>query len=92
LFRIGKTILASFGIAEKRTGALLGQWLKQRNDPVGLLAAITFARDQNVAEPVAYISTLVHGDGHGRAKKSGAELAFELAEEVRREERARGIG
>lgn len=64
LFRLGKTVLVSFGVVEKRTGSLIGQWLKAKNDPAGLLAAIQFARDQNVAEPVAYISTLVSGKGN----------------------------
>ena len=63
LFRLGKTILVSFGIAEKRTGSLIGQWLKAKNDPAGLLAAIQFARNQNVAEPVAYVSAIVSGKG-----------------------------
>jgi hypothetical protein len=93
LFRIGKTILVSFGVTEKRTGALIGQWLKARNDPVGLLAAIQFARDQNVAEPVAYISTLLskHGGRNGQAKSTLTDLAFDLAEQARERERAAGL-
>lgn len=89
LFRIGKPLLISFGIAEKRTGSLIGLWLKARPDPAGLLAAIQFARDENVADAVAYISALVNGKGKAHGKKSGADLARELAEQVRREERAR---
>lgn len=94
LFRVGKTILVSFGIAEKRTGSLLGQWLKSKNDPAGLLAAIQFARDQNVAEPVAYVSTLVNGKGkpNGHGKQDLGELALELADQLRERERAAGIG
>ena len=92
LFRIGRTILVSFGISEKRTGALIGQWLKTRNDPVGLLAAIQFARDQNVAEPVAYISTVIAKEKpNGTHKPSLVDLAFELAEQARERERAAGI-
>jgi len=89
LFRIGKTILVSFGVAERRTGALIGQWLKVRPDPVGLLAAIQFSRDQNVAEPVAYISTMLANGGarNGKSKPNISELAFELADEVRERER-----
>lgn len=92
LFRVGKTTLVSFGVAEKRTGALIGQWLKQRPDPVGLLAAIQYARDQNVAEPVAYISTMVNSakspnGQHG--KQNLSDLAFELADEFEAAERAR---
>jgi len=91
LFRVGKTILVSFGIAERRTGALIGQWLKTKNDPVGLLAAIQFAREHNVAEPVAYISACLgggKGNGNGR-RKHLSELAFELADEWRERERER---
>jgi hypothetical protein len=61
LFREGRTILTSFGIAPKQHGSLIGLWLKRRPDPVGVLAAIRFARDQNVAEPVAYISAIMNG-------------------------------
>ena len=94
LFREGKTLLASFGVAEKRTGALLGQWLKQRDDPEGLLAAIRFARDQNVAEPVAYVSTVFHGNAHGKRPPTLASAADDLitrAENFERESRARSV-
>jgi uncharacterized protein YdaU (DUF1376 family) len=86
LFRVGKTILVSFGVAEKRTGALLGMWLKSRNDPVGLLAAIQFARDQNVVDPVAYVSAMIK-EGKANGQKSAGDRAHELAEEWRRRER-----
>jgi hypothetical protein len=86
LFRVGKTILVSFGVAEKRTGALLGMWLKSRNDPVGLLAAIKFARDQNVVDPVAYVSAMLK-EGKANGQKSAGDRAHELAEEWRRRER-----
>jgi 5-methylcytosine-specific restriction endonuclease McrA len=94
LFRVGKTALASFGVAEKRTGSLIGQWLKTRNDPIGLLAAIQYARDQNVAEPVAYISTLVNGNKsngqHG--KQDLSSMCFAVADELQERERAAGDG
>jgi uncharacterized protein YdaU (DUF1376 family) len=94
LFRVGKTILVSFGITERRTGALIGQWLKAKNDPVGLLAAIQYAREHNVAEPVAYISTLVNSSRRPNGqttRQSLSELAFDIAERVRERERAAGI-
>lgn len=95
LFRIGKTILVSFGVKEQRTGALIGQWLKAKNDPVGLLAAIQYARDQNIAEPVAYISALLQDEKpkgqKGRGKPNLSELAFELADEIRDRESQAGI-
>jgi hypothetical protein len=92
LFRIGKTILVSFGVGEKRTGSLIGQWLKERNDPAGLLAAIEYARDQNVAEPVAYISTLLtkaKTNGH-RGKQDLSAMCFAIADELRQQEHSRG--
>lgn len=93
LFRLGKTILVSFGIAEKRTGPLIGQWLKQRPDPAGLLAAIQFTRDQNVADPVAYVSAIVHSKGktNGNARETLDDRAGRLADEARRLEREAGL-
>jgi len=87
LFRLGKTVLVSFGVAEKRTGGLLGQWLKARNDPAGLLAAIQFARDQNVAEPVAYVSALVSGKGNKNGQFGALATAADdlIAREEKRE-------
>lgn len=91
LFRIGKTVLVSFGVGERRTGSLIGQWLKTRNDPEGLLAAIQYAREQNVAEPVAYISALLtKGSKNGHGQSLG-DLARELAAKARDQERAAGI-
>lgn len=92
LFRIGKPILLSFGIAEKRTGSLIGQWLKARPDPLGLLAALQFARDQNVAEPVAYVSAIIHGKqkngaANGNDRQPGeslGDLGRRLAAEARK--------
>lgn len=91
LFRVGKTILVSFGIAEKRTGALLGQWLKAKPDPAGVLAAIRFARDQNVAEPIAYLSAMFHAKGATNGNRNPADRALELAEEARLRERDAGL-
>lgn len=92
LFRLGKTVLVSFGVAERRTGALIGQWLKSRDDPVGLLAAIQFARDQNVADPVAYISAVLKGkSSNGTNRQSLGDLARELADEARQLELDAGI-
>jgi hypothetical protein len=92
LYRIGKLLLVTFGIAEKRTGSLLGHWLKQTHDDAdGLLALIQYARDADVAEPIAYISALVNGrSGNGKAA-GGAELAYRMAEEIRERKRALGF-
>ena len=99
LFRIGKTILISFGVTERRTGGLIGQWLKAQDDPDGLLAALQFARDRNVAEPVAYVSALIHGKPQGAVngfdRKPGeslGQLCTRLAAEARKLEAAAGLG
>lgn len=91
LFREGKTILASFGIAEKRLGPLLGRWLKEcGNDDVGLLAAIQFARERNVADPAAYISASIKGKTHDKRADKFAHWN-ELADEIEARELAAGI-
>jgi hypothetical protein len=84
LFRIGKTLLVSFGIPEKRTGPLIGLWLKQRSDPAGILAAIEFARQQNVPDPIAYISAVVSSKDkrNGPKNKSATERAAAFAEQA----------
>jgi len=92
LFRLGKTILISFGVAERQTGALIGRWLKTNPDPVGLLAAIEFARERNVAEPVAYISTALAKKRGANGKTDAAQVAFDLADEIRQRESEAGIG
>jgi hypothetical protein len=93
LFRLGKTILVSFGVAERRTGVLLGMWLKQRADPAGILAALQFARDHNVAEPVAYVSAIINGKSNGTSnKKSLSEIAARLASELRAREAQAELG
>jgi hypothetical protein len=92
LFREGLVILESFGVSEKRARPLLGQWKKSCHDPTGLLAAIRFARQENVIEPIAYISKVIsQGKSNGR-QQAGGDLARELADETRRLEAAAGIG
>ncbi len=88
LFRVGKTTLASWGVAEKRMGPLLGMWLKARADPAGILSAIQFARDQNVSEPVSYITALLNGKGkqNGHGKQDLTAMCFALADEWRRKQ------
>jgi hypothetical protein len=94
LFREGKTILTSFGTRDNRQGGLLGMWLKQcADDCVGLLALLKYARDQSVADPVAYISaTLSSKDkSNGRQRLSVVERANALADEIEQRELAAGI-
>jgi uncharacterized protein YdaU (DUF1376 family) len=94
LFRKGKTILVSLGISEQRSGSVIGQWLKQRDDAVGILAALEYAVNQNVIEPIGYVTKLLneHGKGSGNGKQHPADIARELADEARQLERAAGIG
>lgn len=92
LFRKGKTILVSLGISEKRSGSVIGSWLKQKNDPAGVLAALEYAVDHNVVEPVGYVTRLLSQKGQANGTARGADLAFQLAEEARELERAAGVG
>ena len=88
LFREGTLTLMSWGTPEKKCRSLIGMWLKKKDDPEGLLALIKFARDRNVAEPVAYISSMVGGSANGRRSRSLDEVARELEAECLERERA----
>jgi hypothetical protein len=79
LFRVGKTVLMSWGAPERRCASMIGRWLKTKDDPEGLLAAIEYARDRNVIEPIAYISALVGGRNGKNGKRSVGDVAGELA-------------
>ena len=63
LFREGKTILVSLGLSESRSGAVIGQWLKKTPDADGILAALVYARDQGVIEPIGYVTRLLNSGG-----------------------------
>jgi hypothetical protein len=56
LFRVGKTLLVSLGISEKQSGSVIGRWLKQKNDPDGILAALQYAADHGIIEPISYVT------------------------------------
>ncbi len=101
LFREGKTILVALGVSEKKSGAVIGRWLKQNPDAVGVLAALEYAYRNNVMEPIGYVTKLLNnGDKNGKAtghfslsgRKTLVELGRELAEEARRAEFEAGIG
>jgi hypothetical protein len=79
LFRVGKTVLMSWGAPERTCASMIGRWLKTKDDPEGLLAAIEYARDRNVFEPIAYISALVGGRNGKNGKRSVGDVAGELA-------------
>lgn len=63
LFREGKTILVSMGLTEARSGSVIGQWLKKNPDALGILAALTYARDNSVIEPIGYVTRLLNTGG-----------------------------
>lgn len=90
LFRKGKTALVSLGLSEQRSGAVIGQWLKQRYDPIGILAAIDYAQKQCAISPVAYVTQILKGSGNGKANFD--DQIRELADRARELEGAKGPG
>lgn len=92
LFRKGKTILVSLGLSEQRSGSVIGSWLKKRDDPTGILAALEYAVDNNVIEPVGYVTKLLGEKGKSNGKQHPADIAKQLADEARELERQAGIG
>lgn len=95
LFREGKTILVSLGLSESRSGAVIGQWLKKTPDADGILAALVYARDQGVIEPIGYVTRLLNSGGKTngyRQEEPAAERAYKLAEQARELERQAGFG
>ena len=91
LFRVGKTLLVSLGISEKQSGSIIGRWLKQKNDPDGILAALQYAADHGVIEPIGYVTRCLSKDS--RIEKSSlADQARELANRARELEANAGIG
>ena len=91
LFRVGKTLLVSLGISEKQSGSLIGRWLKQKNDPDGILAALQYAADHGVIEPIGYVTRCLSKDSRIE-KPSLADQARELANRARELEDNAGIG
>lgn len=88
LFREGKAILATFGVSPKQQGSMIGKWLKDcRDDEAGLLAAIQFARDKSVAEPVAWITAYLKQPSQKNGKPTTADRARQLAEQAAELER-----
>jgi hypothetical protein len=85
LWRIGSELLMGFGKSEREARMLIGHWLKTNSNPAGILDAIQFARDRNVAEPVAYITTLVNeGSQPGTRQNGGGGFALNALEFARR--------
>jgi hypothetical protein len=91
LFRVGKTLLVSLGISEKQSGSVIGRWLKQKNDPDGILAALQYAADHGIIEPIGYVTRCLAKDS--RIEKSSlTDQARELANRARELEDNAGIG
>src|SRR5262249_20079593 len=90
LFRVGRTILVSLGISEKQSGAIIGRWLKQKNDPPGILAALEYAAANGVMEPVGYVTRCLAKDGK-HEKLSLTDQARELADRARELENTAGF-
>jgi hypothetical protein len=61
LFRKGKTILISLGVPEKQSGSIIGRWLKQKNDPEGILAALEYAAKYVPVFPIPCDATVSEG-------------------------------
>lgn len=94
LFREGKTILIALGVSPKQSGAIIGKWLKTTPDCDGVLAALTYAFQNNVMEPIGYVTKLLNtggSNGRGANRESFDERIKRLADEARRAERAAGI-
>lgn len=90
LFREGKTILVALGVSEKRSGSVIGLWFKNHPDADGILAALTYAYQNNVIEPVAYVTKLLNTGG--KTNGNAADRAFKLADQARNLERQAGLG
>jgi len=91
LFRLGKTLLVSLGISEKQSGSIIGRWLKQKNDPEGILAALHYAADHGIIEPIAYVTACLSKKDFRSEKLSLADQARELANRARELEDHAGI-
>jgi hypothetical protein len=91
LFRKGRTLLVSLGVSEKQSGAVIGRWLKQKNDPEGILAALQYAADNAIIEPISYVTACLAKE-FSNAKISLADRAKQLADQAREIERANGLG
>lgn len=90
LFRKGKTLLVSLGTSERQSGAVIGRWLKQRNDPEGILAALQYAADNGIIEPIGYVTRCLAKELN--EKSSLNDKCERLAERAREIEHAAGIG
>jgi hypothetical protein len=91
LFRVGKTTLVSLGISEKQSGAIIGRWLKQKNDPEGILAALEYSAANGIIEPIGYVTRCLTKEAKSE-KLSLADQTRRLAERARELENQAGLG
>jgi hypothetical protein len=91
LFRKGKTLLVSLSVSEKQSGRIIGRWLKQKNDPEGILAALQYAADNGIIEPISYVTACLAKRNSGE-KLSLTDQAIECANRARELEDSAGIG
>lgn len=88
--RLGKPLLISLGVSEGNSGKVIGRWLKEKNDPEGILAALEFAVSSGVAEPISYVTKCLAREPKHEAL-SAIERIKRMAEEARRIEDSAGI-
>ena len=86
LFREGKPLLIALGVSERQSGSVIGRWLKDRDDPEGILAALRFAYDQRAVDPIPYVTQVLkrrQDDGKPRTNADAVARARELARKAR---------
>jgi hypothetical protein len=81
------------GTSEKTAGSIIGKWLKTNPDAVGILAALTYAREHVPIEPVAYVTKLLQqgAKSNGKFQKSPGDRLREAAARAREYEDKAGI-
>src|SRR5262249_28198286 len=85
-----KPIFMFLCVSESQSGAIIGRWLKTKNDPEGILAALEFAAANGVAEPISYVTKCLAKEPK-RETVSAVERVKRMAEEARRLEDSAGI-
>jgi hypothetical protein len=80
------------GVSEKQSGSIIGRWLKTTPDPIGILAALQYAADNGVMEPIGYVTRLLaQGGKNGKTQISSSDRAKQLADQARALEHEAGI-
>jgi uncharacterized protein YdaU (DUF1376 family) len=94
LFREGKDIMRLLGVKPDRAGAMIGKWLQSTPDCDGVLAALTYAYQNNVMDPISYVTKLLNtgGSSNGKAQLPAGDRARLIAAEIRKRELAESAG